>query len=284
MLKKALFIDRSSVVVTALFFAVSACATIGPSRELLDARRTYANAKDSNAAKLKPDEMLDAEQALRAAEAAHKDDPGSNEERHLAYLAKRRTEVAMSRGRRALLLNEYHRKHEMLVSQAKTYAVNAKSELNKANKELSQEKEKLQEAEKRASKALQDLKQIAMVKEEERGLVITLSGAVLFRSGESELLSTARTKLQQVAEALKQQNNKNRILIEGHTDSQGSAAYNEGLSYRRAQTVRNFLVIQGVDPSRLEVMGMGETQPIADNNSPEGRANNRRVEIIIKKS
>lgn len=78
-----------------------------------------------------------------------------------------------------------------------------------------------------------------------------------------------------------QEHPKLRIRIEGHTDSTGDDASNLDLSERRANAVRDFLVESyDLDPSRLEVRGLGETEPIDDNSTPEGRQNNRRVELV----
>jgi len=69
------------------------------------------------------------------------------------------------------------------------------------------------------------------------------------------------------------------LMIKGHTDSVGSDEYNLGLSDRRANSVRQYLVNQGIDPSRLSSKGYGEAEPIAPNNTDEGRAKNRRIEF-----
>ena len=71
-----------------------------------------------------------------------------------------------------------------------------------------------------------------------------------------------------------------RVSVEGHTDSVGSDAYNQKLSERRAATVRDYMVAQGIDAGRIGVKGWGKTKPVADNATAEGRAENRRVEII----
>ena len=128
---------------------------------------------------------------------------------------------------------------------------------------------------------MKDLAAIAAVKEEARGVVITLSGSVLFASGKYELLNTAMTKLDQVAEALKAQDASKRMVVEGHTDSQGSAASNQPLSLNRANAVRNYLVSKGVAGDKISAVGMGSSRGVADNNTAENRANNRRVEIVI---
>jgi len=128
---------------------------------------------------------------------------------------------------------------------------------------------------------MKDLAAIASVKEEARGVVITLSGSVLFASGKYALLNTAMTKLDQVAGALEEQSADKRMVVEGHTDSQGSDATNQRLSLNRANSVRDYLVSRGVASEKISAIGMGSTRPIADNRTPENRANNRRVEIII---
>ena len=128
---------------------------------------------------------------------------------------------------------------------------------------------------------MKDLAAVAAVKEEARGMVITLSGSVLFASGKFALLNTAMTKLDQVAEALKAQDADKRMVVEGHTDSQGSDKVNQPLSLNRGNAVRDYLVSRGVASEKITAVGLGSTRPIVDNKSAENRANNRRVEIII---
>lgn len=111
-------------------------------------------------------------------------------------------------------------------------------------------------------------------------MVITLSGQVLFASGQSTLLPAATTALENVATALKASSG-GTIVIEGHTDSQGRRDYNLALSQARAEAVRSFLTSRGVPAEALRAVGVGPDRPIADNRSAEGRANNRRVEIVL---
>ena len=145
-----------------------------------------------------------------------------------------------------------------------------------------QAQEELKDSEKRTAAALAELATLASLKEEERGLVVTLSGSVLFKSAESTLLPNAQVKLDQVANALLAIRARN-LIVEGHTDSQGSNAYNQGLSQRRAETVRDYLVQKGYPADHIQSRGRGEGSPIANNASTEGRANNRRVEIVIER-
>ncbi len=127
---------------------------------------------------------------------------------------------------------------------------------------------------------MDNLAKMAALKQEARGLVITLSGAVTFVTNESTLLPAATASLNNVAAALKATPDRN-IIVEGHTDSVGSHAYNMDLSQRRAEAVRLYLISQGVPQEMIKAQGIGPDRPVADNRSPEGRANNRRVEIII---
>jgi outer membrane protein OmpA-like peptidoglycan-associated protein len=112
-------------------------------------------------------------------------------------------------------------------------------------------------------------------------MVLTLSGSVLFASAKSDVLPDAMGKLDEVAKVLSQEDPTANIVVEGYTDSQGGASYNQELSQRRADSVRSYLTSHGVASDRISAKGFGLTSPIADNTSPEGRANNRRVEIVV---
>jgi outer membrane protein OmpA-like peptidoglycan-associated protein len=111
--------------------------------------------------------------------------------------------------------------------------------------------------------------------------VITLSGSVLFRSDDAALLPSAERKLDQVAEVLRRAPDKS-VVVEGFTDSRGSRAYNRRLSHARAESVRQYFISKGVPRERIEARGLGADLPVADNGTPEGRANNRRVEVLLE--
>ena len=114
----------------------------------------------------------------------------------------------------------------------------------------------------------------------DRGLVLTL-GDVLFATGSAELQSGASDRLNKLVTFLNEYPER-RVLIEGHTDSMGTSEYNQGLSQRRSESVKNYLTQQGIATQRLSTSGMGEDQPVATNDSAAGRLQNRRVEIIIE--
>ncbi|WP_109078276.1 OmpA family protein [Aggregatibacter kilianii] len=117
---------------------------------------------------------------------------------------------------------------------------------------------------------------------------INLSSDVLFDFNKSELKPEADGELQKAADIIRQKG-KGVILISGHTDSKGSAAYNQRLSLARAQAVKDWFEAQGLQQN-YQIEGLGATQPIAPNthadgsDNPEGRVKNRRVEIIVNKT
>ncbi|MFO7569418.1 MAG: OmpA family protein [Smithellaceae bacterium] len=185
---------------------------------------------------------------------------------------------------------EYRMKRDEMAQQSRQDLSESRARTAQARDELASQqaatadkaRQDVIDADQRTADAEAELARLADVREEERGLVVTLSGAVLFRSAESNLLPMAQQKLDDVTKALMAVRERN-IIVEGHTDSQGAESYNQGLSERRADTVRNYIVQRGYPADRIQSRGMGEGTPIANNTSPEGRANNRRVEIVIER-
>jgi outer membrane protein OmpA-like peptidoglycan-associated protein len=265
---------RSSLALAALV-AASSCATAPPSQELVSARRTYEEASKSQAKELVPDQLLGARQALEAAEAEYDEDENSTRARTLAYIAQRKALIAMAgAGIMAAkkLYEEADREYrDLLEMVAKT-----------TRGELTKERAARKDVEAKLSAAMKSLEEIGKVKEDARGTVITLSGQVLFKTNAATLLPIAEQQLRKVAEALNEYDEARKIVIAGHTDSRGSGSSNRRLSLARAESVRAFLVNSGVSPDRVSASGRGEDEPIADNRTAEGRANNRRVEIIVE--
>jgi len=122
-------------------------------------------------------------------------------------------------------------------------------------------------------------KPVAVVKEPEKVKVI-LKDTVLFDVNSYKLKPEAKEMLRRIAKTLNQ-NPDTVILVVGYTDSTGSFDYNIKLSEKRAEAVKNELVLNGVDPTRILTFGCGPKHPIAPNNTPEGRSLNRRVEILV---
>ena len=103
---------------------------------------------------------------------------------------------------------------------------------------------------------------------------------MLFDLNEADLKASGKRTVERLAEFMEQYQER-RVRIEGYTDSTGAAEYNQGLSERRAMSVRNELMNQGIPGSRIEVEGYGEAYPVATNDTSAGRQQNRRVEIVI---
>lgn len=122
-----------------------------------------------------------------------------------------------------------------------------------------------------------------VVKEEPRGLVVNLSSNILFSSKKSDLKPNSANSLNETIKLLNAYP-ANKVLIEGYTDATGNKKANLTLSYQRAQSVYSYFVQQGIPAERLQIVGYGQDNPIATNKTPEGRALNRRVSVVILKN
>ena len=112
------------------------------------------------------------------------------------------------------------------------------------------------------------------------GIVVTFDSGLLFAYDSDAVTGAARTNLTQLAQSLQKYGDTD-VLIVGHTDATGSDNYNQGLSERRANSAAAFLASQGIGRARVQTAGRGELEPIESNDTAEGRAQNRRVEIVI---
>jgi outer membrane protein OmpA-like peptidoglycan-associated protein len=260
------------IIITAFVVLLISCSASAPPQELVDARQSYLKASQGQAVQLVPADLHKAETALAAAEKSFQNEPDSYMTRDLAYIADRKAKMAEGLASSAVekaatekANKDYNLAQEKIIK-------SAKDEMEAAKKEAKLKADQLAEA----------LTKLA-AKEDERGLVVTLSGSVLFASNQSVLMPAAQNKLNEVADALLATKER-KLTIEGHTDSQGSTTYNKNLAQERADAVRSYIVSRGYPSEMVFAQGIGEGTPIADNTTPEGRANNRRVEIVISKS
>lgn len=152
--------------------------------------------------------------------------------------------------------------------------------LQSQSTELVAAKEALTVSEEAGRAQAAELADLLASREEARGTIYTLPGGLLFRSNEAVLMPGAETRLHELVAVLSAAPDRN-VVIEGHTDSQGSDSQNLDLACRRADAVRSYLVRQGCAENRVVARGIGEAVPVADNATSEGRANNRRVEIVL---
>jgi len=259
---------------------LGACAS-SPPKELVDARAAYDKANGGRAAQLAPAELHKAKSALDKAERAYEDDAESPETKTFAYVAERKALLAEAIGDTRHAERQETNAVARLDKERGEQVNRVRSDLQQTRQELEQTKREREEYERKAQEAADKLAKLAAVKEEERGMVITLSGSVLFASNKATLLPAAQTRLNEVTEALMATQDRN-VVVEGHTDSRGSDSHNLALSQERAEAVRSYLVSRGYPTDKIQARGIGEARPIADDKSAEGRANNRRVEIVIE--
>jgi outer membrane protein OmpA-like peptidoglycan-associated protein len=241
------------IAVTAASLLLVACAapmTVPPGADSARNKLMQLQA-DPRLASLAPVEIKDAELAVRAAE-----EPQADAElaRHRVLMADRKVDIARAWAETRLLEDQ----RVALSEQA------AQARLDARTREADQLQRQIDAMNARAT---------------DRGLVLTV-GDVLFATGRSELRGGAVRNLDQLAAFLRQYPERTAI-IEGHTDSVGSASSNLALSQRRADSVEQYLIRQGVEAHRLRATGLGQGYPVAGNDTAWGRQQNRRVEIII---
>ena len=270
------------LVAAAVSLALAACASAPvKSHGAADARaKLTVLQSDPNLASRAPVPMSEAVAAVTAAEVVSQGD--QEQAAYLAYLADRkvdtaraRAEVSLAEDQRAKLGQQRDsarldaRTHEADV--AKDQAATARAETDATRVAAAEQAGELQ-------RQIDELQ----AKPTDRGLVLTL-GDVLFTTGMSDLNAGAASSLDKLTAFLNHYPERNAV-IEGYTDSMGSEDYNLGLSQRRADAVKSYLMGHGIGSMRLAASGKGESQPVASNDSATGRQQNRRVEVIIDNS
>lgn len=257
-----------------------------------------------------PLELQKAKAELDRADKLLKQEGDIKEVEHIAYLAQQRTAIAREianvklaeqavaaasaersavlleartlEADRALQLAEARQRDAALAEERalaqKKQAEAARLQAEAMTTEAERARAEAMAAEDRAKKLETQISELQATKSE-RGLVITL-GDVLFDTNKSELRSGAQFTIDKLAAFLTEYPDR-KVLIEGFTDSTGTVEYNQRLSERRAESVRNALMARGIDAGRLMTRGYGVAFPVATNETAEGRQRNRRVEVII---
>jgi len=210
---------------------------------------------------------VEAEEAQKQAEAAK------------AEAEKMKAEAEQAAAEAARQQAEAEKAKAEAVSQQQALA----AETAKAQQAAAQSEQLRQQAEKEKqelrARLLQQLNTILSTRDTARGLIANMSD-VLFKSGSFELLPGARERLAKISGIVLAYPSLH-LQVEGHTDSVGGDDYNQQLSEHRAEAVRDYLVQQGISAPSIEAKGFGKTEPIASNETPEGRQQNRRVELVL---
>ncbi|MGM0576171.1 MAG: OmpA family protein [Myxococcota bacterium] len=267
--------------------SLAACASTAP-KELEEARATFDRVESGPAADQAPAELHEARTALKTAEKAFEDEGDEPVTRDRAYIATRRAQLADTVAQirvQSQRIADAHQEKERLEQRLQRDTTRELSEtrdaLERQRQETQTERRARLQAEARAREAKDALEKYVDVNQDARGLVITLASGAMFATGSAELRSAAKEKIDRVADYLTEHPERS-IVIEGHTDDRGSAVYNEQLSRERAQAVRDYLAVKGVPTDQMRVKAYGEERPVASNDTSEGRATNRRVEIVME--
>jgi outer membrane protein OmpA-like peptidoglycan-associated protein len=286
---------RSTIAIGVAAALIAGCASVPKKPAGSEAVRAKLTAlqNDPVLANGAPVALKDADMAVREAERVEKDLALSA---HRVYIADRKVDTARALAetkaaeQERTALNEASEKARL--DSRTREADRAKSDAMLARAESAEQKLAANSARSDADAALmaanasqqqaaelQRQLEILQAKPTDRGLVLTL-GDTLFATGKAELKSGATANLDRITAFLAEYPTRT-AAIEGFTDSMGSDDMNQSLSQRRADAVKNYLVNQGVVSSRLSASGRGENAPIADNDTAEGRQQNRRVEVVI---
>lgn len=241
---------------------LAGCASQQSQQVLAEAEASFQQVKEEpNVLRSAPKDVIRAGESLARAERLSSYWGSADDVVHYAYLSQRYSQIA--RQHADLVLNQ-----ERL----------ARLELERERLQLALREAKLLGAQQQGQWLEEQVVNLA-ASETDRGLVMTL-GDVLFDAGRTELKASANRTILKLVQFL-QINPRRNIRIEGYTDNRGVSAENLELSRARAQAVADVLVDLGIDARRMQVQGYGEAHPLAENASAKGRAQNRRVEILI---
>ncbi len=276
-----------------MIWALSGCASTGKFPPLEKAREAYKDASaDPDVKANAPVALYEAEKALEKAEMAK----NLEEKRHLSYMAEKNAEMAtalaaqkkaekemadLKREKEAVILESRQAETDQARTAAEISAREAQTAREDAMRLKAEAEAKAREAQEALAKAAQLESELANLKavKTDRGMVLTL-GDVLFATGKAELAPGAKQTIDNLAAFLDKYPDR-KVMIEGHTDSTGSTELNLDLSERRAQSVKIALLERGISFDRIGTVGYGKERPIASNDTPAGRQQNRRVEIVI---
>jgi outer membrane protein OmpA-like peptidoglycan-associated protein len=278
--------------------ALAACSTVPTTTPTLDEARADFVAANNNpqVATYAPMEFKQASEALdRANQAAAKRESLDTIDR-LAYVAKQRIataqEVAKTKSAEAEVANASRERDRVQLEARTAEADRAKRDAAAAQAQAAAAQAQAQDAQAQAAAAQQQAAQQAEratrleallvelhAQKTERGMVVTI-GDVLFATDRAELNANGMATVRKLAEVM-MQNPDRTVMVEGFTDSTGTAAHNKDLSERRAASVAQALVSLGVPRERIGTRGYGEAFPVASNDTASNRQLNRRVEIVL---
>jgi len=289
---------RTVAPIALLSVAVAACSGLPDRVDSVEQARASINsvANEPLAGRVAAEELAAGREALAAADEAFEERESLELIEHRAYVAQRyadisRELVSEAKAREEVQRSEAERNRliaaarEREAEAAQRVAAVASREVELQARELEvqaraadEQARAAQAAEERARDLERELADL-QARETDRGLVLTL-GDVLFDTGQSTLKPGALTTIDRLAQFMGDYPER-AVMIEGHTDAAGSDETNQQLSELRALAVRNELLARGVDAARITTVGYGEARPVASNDTPAGRQQNRRIEVVV---
>ena len=263
--------------------ALVACGGEVPApKALVDARADYAKAKGGITLQLDPTDVHEADLALQKAESAWQSSQDPNDEHAIdqAIIAQRKAQIALAENELEATMQAQLQATRGQLDKPQRNLAQTQDQLSLTAAQAAEQKKQLADLEAKLKDARDTIAKIAAVKDDDRGMVITLQGEVLFKTGKWDLKPGAMAKLDQIADALR--GKEQPMVVYGFTDNVGAVDMNMDLSQKRAQSVRDYLASKGIPGDLITAEGKGPAAPIAENTSVEGRAQNRRVEIVVK--
>lgn len=295
--------SSSLVLIAAAAALMAGCATtprrspeLARARNAVETLSSQPRAEENAGTDLKV-----ARRQLHQAEDALRQGKPMREVNQLAYLALRHAETGQARVEAATSQAQVARasqeRDRLLLEAKKQEAMSAQQQAQSARQQVRAARQQAQSAQNEAQQAraqaqaaqqqlVSERRQFKQLEKQQlgahqtdQGMVVTLSN-VLFSTGKSTLQPGAHLRLERLGSYLKD-HPKQRVLIEGNTDSTGAAAFNQKLSAARAQAVAQALELHGVRPSQYRTIGLGEAYPVASNDTAAGRQQNRRVDVVF---
>lgn len=265
-------------------FIIMSCGGPPASNPLLqEAKNSYQQAEQDTAIVMNaPVALKEAEEALQKSEQLSEEGADKELVSHYAYISKQKVKIARETAELNAAQDEVERaeteRQKVLIQARKAEAEAAERRAREALSQAKKERMEAEQARKRAEELAKRVNELE-AQQTERGLVLTL-GDVLFDFDKASLKPGGERAVDNLYQFLKEYPER-RVMIEGFTDNVGSADYNQKLSKRRANSVRQALLDKGIRSMRVQIRGYGEEYPVASNNTEAGRQQNRRVEVII---
>jgi len=263
-------------------------------QSLLQQAEAYWSRKQWNPTKMTAREAVEKAEDAREASLNKQKQIADEQARERALAAEQQARLAQQQAQQAAAAQAAAEQQAALEAQQRAAAEQAKAEAEAARRQAALEAERARQAAEEANRLrqqaemerdqlrqqlLQQFNAVLPTHETPRGLVINI-GDLLFATGKYDLTEKARESLARIAGIIESHPGLH-LVVEGYTDNTGSPEFNEKLSNQRADAVHDFLIQQGVNPQDITAVGYGENFPVASNSTAQGRALNRRVELVV---